>query len=62
MTHLLLHKTPNSVSSEPGAAHFVSPIKAPALIIFDEYGGEELSGLVILVVLAGIILVERVVV
>jgi hypothetical protein len=21
MTHLLLHKTPNSVSSEPGAAH-----------------------------------------
>jgi hypothetical protein len=22
MTHLLLHKTPNSVSSEPGAAHF----------------------------------------
>src|SRR5471030_2194041 len=24
MTHLLLHKTPNSVSSEPGAAHSVA--------------------------------------
>jgi hypothetical protein len=23
MTHLLFHKTPNSVSSEPGAAHNV---------------------------------------
>jgi hypothetical protein len=24
MTHLLFHKTPNSVSSEPGAAHDVA--------------------------------------
>ena len=26
MTHLLLHKTPNSVSSEPGAAQGIDPI------------------------------------
>jgi hypothetical protein len=31
MTHLLLHKTPNSVSSEPGAAHVMH---YPSLKIF----------------------------
>src|SRR5712672_3969234 len=35
MTHLLLHKTPNSVSSEPGAAHLSYPSRwsSPAWLL-----------------------------
>jgi hypothetical protein len=34
MTHLRLHKTPNSVSSEPGAAHFKIRLGSDTLSFF----------------------------
>jgi hypothetical protein len=39
MTHLLLHKTPNSVSSEPGAAQLVEFVEERSLVLIDEPEG-----------------------
>jgi hypothetical protein len=36
MTHLLLHKTPNSVSSEPGAAQTPAPLGGFFLLLMPD--------------------------
>src|SRR5216117_1434920 len=55
----LMFSSTEALTSQWESSVFVSPIKAPALMILDEYGAEDRSRFSSSVVLAGMVLAHR---